>query len=158
MVSQIAKFMGPTWGPPGTCRPQMGPMLAPRTLLWRVEYSCRTGLFLDSWCLGSVPCQIINGHCIANVGKTGQCLPCKRISNNSAISRKDSKGTCIFMFPRNNSALNGLRDSEVSLGFSLEGRFAGVADLRQNRPVICIVLHPAVASAFYMLFKVQCSL
>ena len=26
--------MGPTWGPPGSCRPQMGPMLAPRTLLW----------------------------------------------------------------------------------------------------------------------------
>ena len=26
---QIARFMGPTWGPPGSCRPQMGPMLAP---------------------------------------------------------------------------------------------------------------------------------
>ena len=25
--------MGPTWGPPGSCRPQMGPMLAPWTLL-----------------------------------------------------------------------------------------------------------------------------
>ena len=24
--------MGPTWGPPGPCRPQMGPMLAPWTL------------------------------------------------------------------------------------------------------------------------------
>ena len=33
MNSQIAKFMGPTWGPPGSCRPQMGPMLAPWTLL-----------------------------------------------------------------------------------------------------------------------------
>ena len=32
-VSQIAKFMGPSWGPPGSCRPQMGPMLAPWTLL-----------------------------------------------------------------------------------------------------------------------------
>ena len=31
--SQIAKFMGPTWGPPGSSRPQMGPMLAPWTLL-----------------------------------------------------------------------------------------------------------------------------
>ena len=30
---QIAKFIGPTWGPPGSCRPQMGPMLAPWTLL-----------------------------------------------------------------------------------------------------------------------------
>ena len=25
--SQIAWFMGPTWGPPGSCRPQVGPML-----------------------------------------------------------------------------------------------------------------------------------
>ena len=25
-LTQIAKFMGPTWGPPGSCRPQMGPM------------------------------------------------------------------------------------------------------------------------------------
>ena len=36
--SQIAKFMGQTWGPPGSCRPQMGPMLAPirgSTLPWQ---------------------------------------------------------------------------------------------------------------------------
>ena len=32
-VSQIAKFMGPTWGPPGSCRLQAGPMLAPWNLL-----------------------------------------------------------------------------------------------------------------------------
>ena len=25
--------MGPTWGPPGSCQPQVGPMLAPWTLL-----------------------------------------------------------------------------------------------------------------------------
>ena len=31
--SQIAKFTGTTWGPPGSCRPQMGPMLATWTLL-----------------------------------------------------------------------------------------------------------------------------
>ena len=30
---QTARFMGPTWGPPGSCRPQMGPMLAQWTLL-----------------------------------------------------------------------------------------------------------------------------
>ena len=28
-ATQIVKFLGPTWGPPGCCRPQMGPMLAP---------------------------------------------------------------------------------------------------------------------------------
>ena len=30
LVTQIARFIGPTWGPPGPCRPQM---LAPWTLL-----------------------------------------------------------------------------------------------------------------------------
>ena len=33
MRPQIARFMRPTWGPPGSCRPQMGHMLAPGTLL-----------------------------------------------------------------------------------------------------------------------------
>ena len=33
VATQIAKFMGPTWGPTGSCRTQMGPMLAPWTLL-----------------------------------------------------------------------------------------------------------------------------
>ena len=32
-ITQIAKLMGPTRGPPGSCRSQMGPMLAPWTLL-----------------------------------------------------------------------------------------------------------------------------
>ena len=32
-LSQIAKLMWPTWGPPGSYRPQVGPMLAPWTLL-----------------------------------------------------------------------------------------------------------------------------
>ena len=32
---QTAKFVGPTWGPPGSSRPQMGPMLAP--------WTCHTG-------------------------------------------------------------------------------------------------------------------
>ena len=26
ICSEIAKFMGPTWSPPGCCRPKMGPM------------------------------------------------------------------------------------------------------------------------------------
>ena len=41
--SQIAKFMGPTWGPTGSCRPQMSPMLAPWTLL--------LGMWINfAWC------------------------------------------------------------------------------------------------------------
>ena len=37
-MSQIAKFMEPTWDPPGSCRPQMGSMLGPWTLLSGVFY------------------------------------------------------------------------------------------------------------------------
>ena len=33
MQTQTAKFMGLKWGPPGSCRPQMDPMLAPWALL-----------------------------------------------------------------------------------------------------------------------------
>ena len=33
MVTLIARFIGPTWGPSGAGRTQMGPMLAPWTLL-----------------------------------------------------------------------------------------------------------------------------
>ena len=32
--TMIARVMGPSWGPPGSCRPQMGPVLAPWTLLF----------------------------------------------------------------------------------------------------------------------------
>ena len=32
-MSSVARFIGPTWDPSGSCRPQMGPMLAPWTLL-----------------------------------------------------------------------------------------------------------------------------
>ena len=32
-ITQLAKFLWPTWGTPGSCRTQMGPMLAPWTLL-----------------------------------------------------------------------------------------------------------------------------
>ena len=39
--AQIARFMGPTWGPPGSCRPQVGPMLAPhlaiREITWYID-------------------------------------------------------------------------------------------------------------------------
>ena len=37
-ITQKTKFMGSTWGPPGSCRPQMGPMLVPWTLLSGCTY------------------------------------------------------------------------------------------------------------------------
>ena len=39
LLTQKSKFMGPTWGPPGSCRPQMAPMLAPWTFYQGI--SCR---------------------------------------------------------------------------------------------------------------------
>ena len=42
--SEIAKFMGPTWGQPGSCRSQMGPMLAQWTLLSGMCF--QKGIFL----------------------------------------------------------------------------------------------------------------
>ena len=38
---RIAKFMGTTWGPPGSCQPQMSLMLAPWTLLSGIWWYCR---------------------------------------------------------------------------------------------------------------------
>ena len=35
----IAKFMGQTWGPPETCQPHMGPVLAPWTLLLGITWT-----------------------------------------------------------------------------------------------------------------------
>ena len=64
--SQIAKFMGQTWGPPGSCRPQMGPMLVPWTLLsGLLAYeSCRTMprcvLSQHPLCMISLPWHDIN--------------------------------------------------------------------------------------------------
>ena len=34
-ISQIARFMGPTWGPPGSCRPHVGPHVGPMNLAIR---------------------------------------------------------------------------------------------------------------------------
>ena len=41
ITAQIARFMGPTWGSPGSSRRQMGPMLAPWILLsgwWTYDF------------------------------------------------------------------------------------------------------------------------
>ena len=43
-ISQIARFMGPAWSPPGSCRPQMGPMWAPWTLLSEMSFGWHTAM------------------------------------------------------------------------------------------------------------------
>ena len=66
----IARFMGPTWGPSGADRTQLGPMLAPWTLLsgnlwgsqwWPSWYRYMTTQFSKSdmkWCQ-NISCTII---------------------------------------------------------------------------------------------------
>ena len=46
MPSQIARFAGTTWGLPGCCRPQVGPMLALWTLLSEIAITCK---HMDQW-------------------------------------------------------------------------------------------------------------
>ena len=85
-TTQIAKFMRPTWGPPESCQPQMGPMLAQWTLLsgshqvvslianrhniWTFELHVYSGLNTNlwhvvadithlKWCRKIFPCEII---------------------------------------------------------------------------------------------------
>ena len=48
-LSQIAKCMGPTWGPSGSCRPQMGPMSAPWTLLSGMGLQQTTTIVMEQW-------------------------------------------------------------------------------------------------------------
>ena len=50
-VTQIAKYAGPTCGPPGSCRPQMGPMLAPWTLLSGTLYEPYTSYYIVLYCI-----------------------------------------------------------------------------------------------------------
>ena len=45
-TSLIARFMGPTWGPSGADRTQVGPMLAPWTLLSGLTSVCSVSLVL----------------------------------------------------------------------------------------------------------------
>ena len=48
--TQIAKFMEPTWGPPGSYRPQMGPMLAHVNLAIRVVVFVWFNLYYKDMC------------------------------------------------------------------------------------------------------------
>ena len=50
--SQIARFMGPIWSPPGSCRPQVGPMLALKTLLSGMLLPDCTFFFTGTTCTG----------------------------------------------------------------------------------------------------------
>ena len=93
LATQIAKFMGPTWGPPGFCRPQMGPMLAPWTLLSGYSYRKH-----DCWCTGSS--QAISNYVMNYVG-SAVTVSQGRVSTNCTILALTNarKYKHIYMFP-----------------------------------------------------------
>ena len=57
-TSQIARFMRPTWGPSGSCRPQVGPILSPMNLaiggitssIWRCQSKAAQCCFTNAMC------------------------------------------------------------------------------------------------------------
>ena len=75
--------MGPTWGPSGSCRPQVGPMLAPWTLL--SGWSCTT-----SWSIAHLPhmglpmgqtwYQWGSRLCEMHISETAGCICCNQSS------------------------------------------------------------------------------
>ena len=52
ILTLIARFMGPTWGPSGADRTQVGPTLAPWTLLYEQWYTAQS-----AWSLLNFRCQ-----------------------------------------------------------------------------------------------------
>ena len=67
--THIARFMEPAWDPPGPCRPQMGPMLAPWTLLsGTVVIECLTAylIYVLPLCSDWNDCLVIRHMCHSN--------------------------------------------------------------------------------------------
>ena len=99
---QIAKFMGPTWGPPGSCRPQMGPMLAPWTLLsgtaYIRQYSTHYhGVAWAAWWLKSPGSRMFLQPVTKGNFKNPYCWSCVRESTGERwipIARSVMKASC----------------------------------------------------------------
>ena len=80
VTAQIARFMGPTWGLSGADRTQVGPMLAPWTLLsgWVTQiWTC--SVIGSAWCAGQTS-HIFNGKHVIHTGGTGFIYCVKYVS------------------------------------------------------------------------------
>ena len=148
VYTQIANFMGPTWGLPGSCRPQMGPMLAPWTLLsgsgtcvLMVQCLCPVmslEVYIDcaSYWRGLSPCGHGNGsylyamrvtasgYLIVSFGISTSHLPAWRCRITSTI------------FSESNAPFPSMQYYIDSLIFSTESRFS-------SHPTIWVILDPA---------------
>ena len=65
------KFMWPTWGPPGSCQSQMGPMLAPWTLLSGYISAVRC---LKAMVIFSKACMVFNKTALYHFVTHWYCL------------------------------------------------------------------------------------
>ena len=63
IVTQVAKFMGPAWDPPGSWRPQMDPMLAQWILLSGNYIQWYPGVSLINLALSSMPVLLDHYWC-----------------------------------------------------------------------------------------------
>ena len=82
LIPQITRFVGPTWGPPGSCRPQMGPMLAPWTLLSGSFWACQAeaiATYLWLWCNWWNPCDTMT-LCVKCWRKSHLALSCSHLT------------------------------------------------------------------------------
>ena len=77
ILPQIAKFMGLTWGPPGSCRPRMGPMMAPWTLL--------SGSFHFMWMQIILWCDGVSlGPCLRPITNIQRAMPVSHAGRNQS--------------------------------------------------------------------------
>ena len=129
--SQIAKFMGPTWGLPGSCRPQMGPMLAPWTLLSEISCVYGTGsqgvkVFLQSYHRWKCICKhmyTVHGWIISSPQILWNMIsyPLKKLANHK-------RWQMTFLWAFNRNIPNGL--PQLSIQWLISLRFLKWGNMR----------------------------
>ena len=117
VYTQIARFMGPTWGPPGSHRPQVGHVLAPWTLLsaymrpptWSFSVQTMTSTLFGAKILNSVVWLVACASCFLLIQRvdhiTAQTAMIMMTSSNGKLKGKFgdlytylSMGTCYVFF------------------------------------------------------------
>ena len=83
----IARFTGPTWGQSGTDRAQVGPMLAPRTLLsGSILTEIKINYTLSNIELALLAYQFCNDIMFADIRTIHQLLCCGELTHSGLIS------------------------------------------------------------------------
>ena len=123
-ISQITRFMWPTWSPPGSYRPQVGSMLVPWTSIsgilpssrqWQIQYIPRNMhtvfallcfVVVIHWLIFPYPSGLLHWHCgnltIAPVPAKQPWwiwinTSCEFIMNDCTTKAKHNKTVCIFL-------------------------------------------------------------